>query len=210
MARRIAPPADLRRHILDASAALLVEGGVGALSMREVARRAGVSHQAPYHHFPDRESILAAIAEEGFVELRARMAAAGDASKPAADRLALCGTAYVAFALARPGHFRVMFRPELVALELFPETARAADAAFELLEQVVAAAVREGLVAPADAEAATSYAWSLGHGLASLLLDGPLAQKVPGAARREAHVADVMALSARLLRASGTARARKR
>jgi AcrR family transcriptional regulator len=60
---------DLRRALLDASLALVAEGGIGALSLREVARKAGVSHNAPYHHFKDRGSLLAALAEEGFAEL---------------------------------------------------------------------------------------------------------------------------------------------
>ena len=191
-------PADLRQLILDTSVALVVEGGIGALSLREVARRAGVSHQAPYHHFPDRASVLAAIVQEGCVELHARMTAARDASRPAGVRLAACARAYVEFALERPGHFRVMSRPELVALERFPEAAREADAAFAVLEDVVAAGVREALFSATDADAAASYVWSLAHGLASLLLDGPLARRVPTATAREAHVVRVMALAARL------------
>jgi AcrR family transcriptional regulator len=67
---------DLRERILDATVTLIEADGLAALSMREVARRAGVSHQAPYHHFTDRQAILAAIAEEGFKRLNAGLASA--------------------------------------------------------------------------------------------------------------------------------------
>src|SRR5205809_439421 len=105
---------DLRRTLIDASLALVEEEGIGALSLREVARKAGVTHNAPYHHFPDRGALLAAIAEEGFGRLAQETAAARAAvpDDPLA-RLTACGQAYVRFAIASPAHFRVMFRPEL-------------------------------------------------------------------------------------------------
>src|SRR5262245_54976951 len=98
----------LQRQILDASIDLLRTGGVGALSMREVARRAGVSHQAPYHHFADREAILAAIAEEGFSGLADALHRAREGATTTAERLKASGLAYVEFALSHPAHYRVM------------------------------------------------------------------------------------------------------
>src|SRR5438128_419394 len=97
---------ELREQILDASVRLIEAEGLAALSMREVARRAGVSHQAPYHHFADKEAILAAIAEEGFRRLNAAMEEASR-SKPAdaASRLIAGGRAYVRFAATNPAHF---------------------------------------------------------------------------------------------------------
>jgi len=82
---------DLRRRILDASAALLESDGLAALSLREVARRAGVSHQAPYHHFKDRESILAELVTEGFERLAKRLAHANDQAGALGARGALRG-----------------------------------------------------------------------------------------------------------------------
>src|SRR5687767_14780705 len=122
---------DLRRAVLDASVALVEEGGIGALSMREVARRAGVTHGAPYHHFPDRAAILAAIAEEGFVLLDGQMrrALAATAATGLA-RFEACGRGYFAFAVAHPAHFKVMFRPELVDPKNHPNVDAAAARAF--------------------------------------------------------------------------------
>src|SRR5258708_6887496 len=99
---------DLRRALLDAALALLEKSGVEALTLREGARRVGVTAGAPYHHFADKEAIVASVAEEGFVELGEAMAAARDAADPA-SRLGAMGRSYVRFAVAHPAHFRVMF-----------------------------------------------------------------------------------------------------
>jgi AcrR family transcriptional regulator len=156
---------DLRRQVLDASAALVASDGVDALSLREVARRAGVSHQAPYHHFGDREGILAALVEEGFARLGDGLAGA--------PGLAEAGEAYVRFALAHPGHFRVMFRPDLVALERHPGAAVQAKRALDALAALVDRLVAVGTIAPEERQDVLTAAWSLVHGLSVLLLDGP-------------------------------------
>ncbi len=204
------PPADeqdLRARILRASVALIDEQGLGSLSMREVARRAGVSHQAPYHHFEDRAAILAAICEEGFRELQTRMRAAQ--TPPAADvgeQLERCGNAYVAFALAFPAHFRIMFRRELVEMEKFPEAHCRAEEAFAELVGVVQKYVGKGKGWEGKEQALISMCWAMSHGLASLLLDGPLQMKQPGAALQlEQHVANVMR-AFRVMMTAGMAR----
>ncbi|MEL6186057.1 MAG: TetR/AcrR family transcriptional regulator, partial [Myxococcota bacterium] len=106
--------ADLDRKILDASADLIAERGVRNVSFREVARRAGVSHQMPYHIFKNLQGILTALAREGFSTLAAQMNAAADAESDAGDRLTAAGFAYVDFACSHVGHFRVMFQRALV------------------------------------------------------------------------------------------------
>lgn len=170
------PEGDLRARVLAASVALITEEGLGALSMREVARRAGVSHQAPYHHFPDRESILAAIAGEGFLHLAEALERALGTKAPAGERLRAGGRAYVDFARAHPAHFRVMFRPELVDLEAYPEGKAQADRAYQALEQLVAGVVEDGGWPAAEAQGLVLVAWSFVHGLSSLVLDGPIAK----------------------------------
>lgn len=102
---------DLRAALLDAADALLDQGGDGAVSLREAARMAGVSATAAYRHFADKEALLAALALRGFEAFGAAMAAAvavGDVSPHVAR-----GRAYLRFALARPGRFRLMFGPLL-------------------------------------------------------------------------------------------------
>lgn len=177
---------DLRRRVLDASLDLVATGGVAALSMREVARRAGVSHQAPYRHFADREAILAALVGEGFGELADRMEAAGRAGDAGAarrglvERLAAVGHAYVAFARERPGHYRLLFRPDLVDVARFPEVAAQGGRAFAALRGLAAearAAGRLGALSGTEEEREELFvatAWSTVHGLAGLLLDGPM------------------------------------
>jgi AcrR family transcriptional regulator len=148
--------------------------GLSALSMREVARRAGVSHQAPYHHFADREAILAALCEEGFAQLLSEFRAAVEGVEGPVERLRETGRAYVRWALGHSAHFRIMFRPELVSLERFPDARGVAQEAFGFLVDRVGELVEAGVVPADQAEVVTMLVWSTVHGLATLLLDGPL------------------------------------
>lgn len=187
--RAATPPADLKHRILEAAAELLRTEGVGALSMREVARRAGVTHQAPYHHFEDRESILAELVTGGFTMLADRLARANDGAARHGPRRTLfdCGRAYVGFAMEQPGRFRIMFRPELCDPARFPAAAQAGGRAYaELLRMV-------GAVHGTPDETLASLHWSQVHGLASLMVDGGLAEKMPNAKARHAHVEAVLA-----------------
>jgi AcrR family transcriptional regulator len=177
---RAPEPSELRQQILRASIALIEEEGLAKLSMREVARRAGVTHQAPYHYFADREAILGEIAEEGFRLLTQQMerAVAGDAAQQGvAQRLTAVGQAYVEFACAHPAHFRIMFRPELVNMERCPGAEAEGNIAFATVTRVVHEAVQAGLPAVPSEAALVAMLWSFAHGLACLILDGPLAKK---------------------------------
>lgn len=148
---------DLAAALLTASGKLLEEQGVAGVSLREVARRAGVSHNAPYRHFPDREALLAALAAEGFRKLTAAQAEA-----PREDM----GEAYVTFALRHPQRFRLMFGGTLSFADHAALQAAAAGA-YEPL--VKAFRARDDVP---DADSAAAAAWSLVHGLSQLLLDG--------------------------------------
>jgi len=166
---------DLRRALLEASLTLVEEAGIGALSLREVARKAGVSHNAPYHHFKDRGSLLAALADEGFAQLAAEMAAARAAAPDARARLQACGLAYVRFALKSAARFKLMFRPELSApSEGTP--ARASTSPLDVLTAAIVETQQAGLAPPGDPMPLVLTCWSAVHGLASLWLDGPLAR----------------------------------
>jgi len=100
---------NLREALLGAAIRLIAEVGPTAFTLREVARRAGVSHNAPYRHFRDRDDLMAAVAAQGFRELtRAMIEAAAPKSDPL-DRLKHAGLGYVTFALRRAEHFTVMF-----------------------------------------------------------------------------------------------------
>ena len=162
---------DLRSELLQTSRQLLDESGPSALSMREVARRAGCTHQAPYHYFANREAILAALVCEGFDELADMLAAAheGLGSADLHAILVASGNAYVEFALRHPGVFRVMFRPDVCDPERFPEVVQAGERARHELARLARAMMGDG--AQLEVEV---LIWSGVHGLASLLLDGPL------------------------------------
>jgi AcrR family transcriptional regulator len=167
---------DLRRALLEASLELVDEAGIGALSLREVARKAGVSHSAPYHHFRDRGSLLAALAEEGFAELAGEMAEARAKAADARARLEACGLAYVRFALRSPARFKLMFRPELAAPSEEGAVARSSTPALDTLMVAIKEAQEAGLAPAGDPMPLVLTCWSAVHGMASLWLDGPLAR----------------------------------
>lgn len=167
---------DLRRALLDAAIALIEKRGVAALSLREVARRAGVSHAAPAHHFGDLRGLHRAIAEEGFAALRDHMLAAARGVSDPAEALRRFGIAYVDFAVRNPGRFRAMFHP-LVADRGDASLAGAADAAFDvLLSGLRALQPAPALGRRALAEHALA-AWAPMHGLAALAVDRQLEGK---------------------------------
>lgn len=195
-------PDDVRGRVLRAAVQLIDQGGLASLSMREVARAAGVSHQAPYHYFPDRESILAALAEEGFNLLQVRLQSANQPGVRPAELLASVGRAYVEFACDHPSLFRVMFRPDFVELERFPAVTTCADDAFQILPAMIRACIDDGLPEDPSAQALMAFGWSVVHGLACLLLDGPLAKKLPdAAASKDALIADVMTVMTSMITA---------
>lgn len=159
---------DLRRGLLTAARALLHQGGPDAVTLREAARAAGVSHNAPYRHFPSRDALLAAVATDGFLALRARLDAARSAAAPA-DRLVAIGRAYLGFAAQERAAFRLMFGSALDRAA-HADLREAAEAAFAVLRDTVAE--RGGDAASIARE--TVRAWGLVHGLATLVADGQI------------------------------------
>ena len=170
---------DLRRTLLEASVALLDEHGVDALSLREVARRADVSSAAPYHHFASKAELLGAIAAEGFRALAQAMrdATAGlDEDEDPIARFSALGNAYVAFARTRTSEFRLMFRGGGARSQALPADCRP-DEAFSLLVEALEQVAR---VLPHELQetgALVVTAWSVVHGAAELVLEGPLAHE---------------------------------
>lgn len=168
---------DVREQILRASIEVIEKEGLASLSMREVARRAGVSHQAPYHYFTDREAILAAIAGDGFRQLADALESALTSTRgDSLSRLNAGGRTYVRFAITRSAHFRLMFRPDVVDIEQYPEAKAQAERAYAALEQLVGAAVGEGFLPARLAQGTVVLSWAFVHGLSSLFLDGPLSE----------------------------------
>jgi AcrR family transcriptional regulator len=154
---------DLPRVLLEAAVQAIEEAGPAAVSLRELARRVGVSHAAPAHHFGDKAGLLTALAADGFRRLAATL---GQAYQETGSFLEV-GVAYVRFAVRHRAHFEVMFRPELYRTD-DPELARARDRARSLLYPPAAEVA--GGADPDDLTAGVA-AWSLVHGLATLWLN---------------------------------------
>jgi AcrR family transcriptional regulator len=167
---------DLREAMIRVAEQLLESDGPNGWTVRAAARIAGVSSGAPYRHFADKDTLLAAVAERGFNQLReeieARLAIADET--PVA-RLSALGEAYVSFAVSSPGRYQIMFGRDIFDRKLHPSLCSAADRTFESLREEMQRAQARGALRndqPADSIAAA--AWAMIHGLADLLLSGRL------------------------------------
>lgn len=170
----------LRQTLIDAAVAEVEAVGPAALSLREIARRAGVSHGAPAHHFRDKAGVFTAIATEAFRLASQTIGPVADGPYGFLDG----GAAYISFALAHPGHFAVMLRPDLYH-EDDPDLALARDEAFGILYRSAANLV--GLPPDADVTGLVLTGWSLAHGFATLALTGNLSGRL---GREPTEIAD--------------------
>ncbi|WP_405828807.1 TetR/AcrR family transcriptional regulator [Streptomyces sp. NBC_01176] len=172
---------DLRAACLRAARELLEEDGSAALSLRAVARRAGVSATAPYRHFADRDALVSAVAAEGYRELATNLAKAHP-SPTTVDDLAAVAVAYVQFALDHPALFRAMFA------EPCDPTSEERVAATAVISEYVQNIVR-GAFPGSDVGALSTTVWALVHGLAFLHLDGKLDASTPEIVARQVRAA---------------------
>lgn len=150
---------DLRNGLLDAARAILEEQSLNALTLRAVARRAGVSHAAPYRHFPNHEALLVELSVEGFAELKTSIAEAAGTGGSESDRIADIGAAYMRFVAKRPALARLMFGSQLPNRDKFPALGTAADAVGTEIGAVLS-----------DPNLGLAV-WSAVHGLAMLVLE---------------------------------------
>jgi len=185
----------LREKVIKAAVKYVADNGPDGLSFRQIAADAGVSHQAPYHHFGDRSAIFNEIALEGFRKFAVVMGAPARAGEDNENCVRLCER-YVDFAIANKGHFRVMFRADLCQMHESPETQKAADDAFATLLDAVSEMVGDSASIDEIRVQATAM-WSLAHGLATLIIDGPLETKIGKVSDRRALVRSVAQLAAK-------------
>jgi AcrR family transcriptional regulator len=164
----------LREELITASVALIEAEGIGAVSLRRVARDAGVSPGAPYHHFADRSALLTAVALRGHQLLEDRLRAARTAAATPVRALGALVEAYVDFARDHPGYVQLMIRPELFRPEKHPEAQAAGEGALGLLTEVVRDCQRDGTAPPGDPNPLVAMIWALAIGIVTLWLDGPL------------------------------------
>jgi AcrR family transcriptional regulator len=186
--------AGLRDTLVEAATVLIARKGPQGLSLREVARRAHVSEAAPYWHFADREALLAAVAERGFVEMTKGMMEIWARVVDPGERLRALGIGYVRFALAHPSYLRVMFGSEVPDKAAHPSLKEAGERTFELLVQAIAECQAVGQARAGDPVELAVAAWSIVHGLAALLVDGKLKEHIRSAKEAERLAERVTAL----------------
>lgn len=165
---------DLRAALVEAASTLVEEEGAARLSLREVARRVGVSHAAPYHHFPDKSALIAAVAARGFEALHREIEARTGQGGP--RDLQSAAVTYVGFAVEHPELFRLMFSSELSDGDSYPELQEASRRAYSHITSTLGQGP------------ASIASWSLVHGLAILLLERQI-----GGARRDREEAEALA-----------------
>ena len=170
---------DLENALIKAGVEILSKEGLGGLSLRKVAKRAGVSHSAPYAHFKDRQSLIAAISTEGFKQLYAELDAA--ASAYAADpkqQLVEGAYAYVQFAMNNMDTFKIMFSGVLEKEKEYPSFVEISRKTFERVVEVVRACQNAGILRSVPAEVMAVSVWGQVHGVISLALEGQISHTV--------------------------------
>jgi AcrR family transcriptional regulator len=162
---------DLKEALVDAAVRTLEAESLQAVTLRRLAREAGVSHAAPYHHFRDLDALMAAVAARGYRVLRAAISGRSSADADAFGRLQAAGRAYVAFAVSRPELFRLMFSGRWRDTKGYPELQEEERLTFRALEELMVGATGPG-EGTSRVTAAARAAWALVHGIATLLVDG--------------------------------------
>ena len=165
---------DLRRALLQEAVRTIAEDGVERLTLREAGTRLGVSRTALYRHFSDKASLLAAVARDGFQRFRLDLVDAWAVAPDSHRGLVLMGEAYVRFAVANPGHYRVMFGDFRHLCGKDPELEADAGAAFRVLTTALTSLQKSGLVRKDDTRQLSEFVWSIVHGIAMLAISGQL------------------------------------
>jgi AcrR family transcriptional regulator len=173
----------LKDKVIRAAVDYIAESGPDGLSFRQIAADAGVSHQAPYHHFGDRDAIFTEIGIIGFRMFAAELAAPARRGEDPDVAIRMLER-YVNFALTHSGYYRVMFRSDLCKIGESPELQRFADASFDALIDAVQSIVGARSSVDEIRIVATTM-WSAAHGLATLLIDGPLEMKIGASSNRK-------------------------
>jgi AcrR family transcriptional regulator len=180
---------DLRDALVRAARKILEKNGLADLSLRRVARAAGVSPAAPYHHFADKQALLNAVAAEGYAALRSEMLARMAKQTDPVARLDASGVGYVVFAVENPALFRLMFGGDGKKLSTDAALTKARQLAHGVLQSAVAEGSPDGTANPLTC----LRLWALVHGIAKLILEGGIKPSDYGLTRTEALAARLLA-----------------
>ena len=165
---------DLKNALIWAGIEILSKEGMQALSLRNVAKKAGVSHAAPYAHFADKQALIAAIATEGYKKLYQRLVAVqGNQNDPLA-RLIEIAQAYVQFAIDEPDHFKITFSGVVEAEKDHPEYVEQSKRCFALVVAAVADCQKKEVLPRSDSQLVTVSLWACIHGFVQLVLANQL------------------------------------
>jgi len=170
---------DLKNALIKAGVKILAEEGVNGLSLREVAKRAGVSHSAPYAHFRDRQSLIAAISTEGFKQLYDELdLAVSTYTGDPKQQLIEGALAYAQFALNNTDTFKIMFSGVLEKEKDYPGFVEASRKAFERVLDIVRSCQNAGVLQSAPPELMAVSVWGQVHGIVCLALEGQISHSV--------------------------------
>lgn len=170
---------DLKNALIQAGIEILSQEGLQALSLRRVARRAGVSHSAPYAHFADKQALIAAISTEGFRQLYDQLAAAVQQSQgDPLQQLVQATGVYCDFALADSAHFKIMFSGVLEMEDDYPDFVDISLKNFNLVIEIVENCQQAGILKPGPAEELAVTVWGLVHGVVSLMIEGQVSETI--------------------------------
>lgn len=161
---------DLKNALIRAGIEILSKEGLQALSLRNVAKKAGVSHAAPYAHFADKQALIAAIAAEGYKKLYQQLVMAQNSKNDAFDRLLAVARAYIQFAIDEPDHFKITFSGIVEVEQNYPEYVDQSKQCFALLVAVVAECQAESILKSDNIQFTAISIWATLHGFVQLYL----------------------------------------
>jgi AcrR family transcriptional regulator len=165
---------DLKNALIKAGIEILSKEGTHALSLRNVAKKAGVSHAAPYAHFTDKQALIAAIATEGYKKLYDQLVLAQTSQTISLNRLLAVAHAYIQFAIDEPDHFRITFSGFVEVEQNYLEYVEQSKLCFALLVAVVSDCQSDGVLKPGDTQLTAVSIWACIHGFVQLLLGNQL------------------------------------
>jgi len=181
---------DLKNALIQAGIEILSNDGMQALSLRQVAKHAGVSHAAPYAHFADKQALIAAIAAEGYKKLYEQLRAAKKPEDDPLKQLVAVAFAYVQFAIDEPDHFKITFAGVVEAEQNYPEYVEQSKQCFAFVMGVVADCQAAGVLAQFDIQLATVSIWAAIHGFVQLLLGN----QIPSALKAQYSIHEMFRL----------------
>ena len=170
---------DLKNALIKAGVEILAEEGLGGLSLRKVAKQAGVSHAAPYSHFKDKQALIAAISTEGFKQLYTQIEAVKEAHQADPETLLIeTAWAYVQFALNAPDRFKLMFSSVLEKEKDYPDFVEISQKNFDQVVEIVEICQKAGTLKAGASDLIALSLWGTVHGFISLLLEGQISHTV--------------------------------